>query len=57
MNIELIQDDEPNAYIYNEADLIDSASIFQRWFNCVYYLKKKYPKKKCKDETCKMCFK
>jgi hypothetical protein len=44
MDIELIQDDEPNAYIYNEADLIDSPSIFQRWFNCVYYLKKKYPK-------------
>jgi hypothetical protein len=44
IDIELIQDDEPNAYIYNEADLIDSVSIFQRWFNCVYYLKKKYPK-------------
>ncbi len=44
IDIELIQDDEPNAYIYDEADLIDSPSIFQRWFNCVYYLKKKYPK-------------
>jgi hypothetical protein len=44
VNIELIQDDAPNAYIYNDDDLIKASSIFSRWFFKMKELKKAFPK-------------
>lgn len=44
VKIELIQDDGPNAYIYNDDDLIKSSSIFSRWFYKMKALKKAFPK-------------
>jgi hypothetical protein len=44
IDIELIQDGEPNAYLYEDEDLISSNSLFNDWFGCILNLKKKYPK-------------
>jgi hypothetical protein len=44
IDIELIQDGEPNAYLYQETSLITSNSLFNNWFACILNIKKKYPK-------------
>jgi hypothetical protein len=44
IDIDLIQDGEPNAYLYRDEDLTCCIALCKRWFKCVYYLKKKYPK-------------
>ena len=44
IDIQLIQDGEANAYIYNDIDLIPSYDLFKNWFSCLLSLKKKYPK-------------
>lgn len=44
INIQLVQDGQPNAYLYNQDDIIDSKDIFNGWFGCILNLKKKYPK-------------
>ena len=44
IDIELIQDGEPNAYLYKDEDLISSNLLFNDWFGCILNLKKKYPK-------------
>lgn len=44
IDIELIQDGEPNAYLYKDEDLITSNLLFNDWFGCILNLKKKYPK-------------
>jgi hypothetical protein len=43
INIHLIQDGEPNAYLYDDSDIVPSYNIFHYWFSCMYNLKKKYP--------------
>lgn len=44
ITLELVQDGTPNAYVYNDEDMIKSSSIFNEWFNTVVTLKRKYPK-------------
>jgi len=44
IEIQLIQDGEPNAYLYDDADIVPSYNIFHYWFSCMYNLKKKYRK-------------
>ena len=44
IDIEPIQDGEPNAYLYKDEDLITSNLLFNDWFGCILNLKKKYPK-------------
>ena len=44
IDFQLIQDGEPNAYLYDDTDLLPSFNIFQHWFSCMLNLKKKYPK-------------
>ena len=44
IDIQLIQDGEPNAYLYKDEDLITSNLLFNDWFGCILNLKKKYPK-------------
>ena len=44
VSIELIQDDKPNAYIYDHVTTGDK--IFKKWFNVLFSIKKKYPKNK-----------
>lgn len=44
ITLELAQDGNPNAYIYNDEDMIKTSSIFGEWFDTVLTLKKKYPK-------------
>ena len=44
IDIELMQDGEPNAYLYKDEDLITSNLLFNDWFACILNLKKKYPK-------------
>jgi hypothetical protein len=39
--IELIQDGEPNAYLYD--DYFETSELFQSWFNKLSYLKRNYP--------------
>lgn len=44
IQINLIHDDKPNAYIYNSEDLLEGRAIFGHWYNKLMKLKKKYPK-------------
>ena len=46
VKIELIQDDKPNAYIYDESSVVNTKPIFENWFNKLNELKKLYPKNK-----------
>jgi len=44
IDINLIDDGEPNAYIYDEEDLIEGRAMFGNWYDKLIKLKKKYPK-------------
>jgi len=44
INIELIQDGKPNAYVYNKADLVHGNKIFGKWFYTLRDLKTQLPK-------------
>ena len=46
INIELIQDKEPNAYLYNKNDLVSLKSITTAWYNNLTKLRKQLPKNK-----------
>jgi hypothetical protein len=43
IKIELIHDDKPNAYIYNDNDLVSGHYIFSNWFNIISRLRSKFP--------------
>ena len=43
-NIELIQDNKPNAYLYDS--LVKSSDIFSKWNNIINELKKEFPNNK-----------
>lgn len=44
LTIELIQDGEPNAYLYKEDDMIPICTMTSKWLKTVKELKAKYPK-------------
>ena len=44
INIELIQDNEPNAYIYNLDTLENGFKVFNNWYDVILKLKKEMPK-------------
>ena len=44
INIELIQDNEPNAYIYNLDTLENGFKVFNNWYDAILKLKKEMPK-------------
>ena len=44
VEIELVQDKYPNAYLYEDEDLVTLKSITDKWFNDLVGLKKRYPK-------------
>lgn len=46
IQIELIQDDKPNCYKYDQEDLIQTRDIFINWFAKLSELKKKHPSNK-----------
>ena len=46
VKIELIIDDEPNAYLYDVDSIINTRPIFDNWFNKLNELKSKFPKNK-----------
>jgi hypothetical protein len=46
IKIELIQDGKPNAYVYDQEDLIQTREIFLKWFIKLSDLKKKHPTNK-----------
>jgi hypothetical protein len=41
---ELIKDDKPNAYIYDEKDYVKGSYIFSKWFTTLSKLRANYPK-------------
>ncbi len=43
VKIKLIQDDEPNAYIYDSEFVDSGADIFSEWFEKLYAIKKLFP--------------
>ena len=46
MTIDLIIDDEPNAYLYDGDCMVKCSSIFQKWFDKLYDIKTEYPDNK-----------
>jgi len=46
VNIELIQDDKPNAYLYETCDMVEMRSICENWFNKLDKIKNMFPKNK-----------
>jgi hypothetical protein len=46
VQLELIQNGKPNAYVYEENDLITSGTIFKEWYNKLNAIKDIYPKNK-----------
>jgi len=44
ITIELIQDDQPNAYLYNDDDLVTLSDMNSEWLTKIKKLKKTYPK-------------
>jgi hypothetical protein len=44
VKIELIQDDEPNAYLYKTEDLVSGKYLFGDWYKFLMKLKKDFPK-------------
>ena len=43
VKINLIIDDEPNAYLYEDSDMVEMNTICKSWYNKLAYLKRKYP--------------
>jgi hypothetical protein len=46
IDIELIQNGEPNAYVYKDTDMVYCRDIFRRWFLILIKTKRLYPKNK-----------
>lgn len=46
IKIKMVQDDNPNAYVYENDDLVDGNDIFGKWYKIMTSLKKRYPKNK-----------
>jgi len=46
VSIDLIIDEKPNAYLYEESDMVTLNSIFGNWYNTLIKLKTKFPKNK-----------
>ena len=46
IKIKLIVNNEPNAYLYEEKDLIAGDKVFGKWFKIMSELKQKFPKNK-----------
>ena len=46
VTIELMVDDKPNAYLYDESSIENTKPIFYNWFNKLNELKRLYPKNK-----------
>lgn len=46
VKIELICDDKPNTYLYNDEDLVDSSYIFKTWYDTLNSIKELYPNNK-----------
>jgi hypothetical protein len=44
VEINLIQDGEPNAYLYEDSDMVELKPICEKWYNKLAYLKRKFPK-------------
>ena len=56
ITIELIKDEEFNALIYQKKNLINSKSIFNRWFERLDYLKTKFPDNKLVKHIFSSCW-
>jgi hypothetical protein len=46
VNIDLIIDNKPNAYLYKSKDLVPCSDIFKTWYDTVINIKKECPKNK-----------
>ena len=46
MTIELIQDNKPNAYLYQSDDMVRCKDVFGNWYSALKKIKTKYPKNK-----------
>jgi hypothetical protein len=44
IDIELIQDEKPNAYLYEMKDMITGDKVFGKWYETILKLKKEFPK-------------
>ena len=44
LSIKLIQDEEDNAYIYDQGDLVSGRKLFFKWYKTLLQLKAKFPK-------------
>ena len=44
INIDIVLDDKPNAYIYTASSLVSGDIFFKKWFDNILILKKRYPK-------------
>jgi hypothetical protein len=44
VNIALFDNDEPNAYLYDKADLVSGSEPFGKWYEIIVKLKKAFPK-------------
>jgi hypothetical protein len=45
-NIELVDNGQPNAYVYDECDLISGKEYFGNWFDNILKMRRKFPKNK-----------
>ena len=43
INIELVQDGKPNAYLYEMKDMITGDKVFGKWYEMILKLKKEFP--------------
>jgi hypothetical protein len=46
ITFELISDNKPNAYLYEDKDLIYTSAIFEKWYDTLYSFKNQFPKNK-----------
>jgi len=56
INIELVQDGKPNAYLYDINDMVTLKSICGEWFNKLTELRKLYPKNRLLKHLISSCW-
>lgn len=54
IEIELIQDGKPNAYLYDENNVVNTKEIFSQWLSIILMLRKQHPQNKLVKSLSKM---
>jgi hypothetical protein len=56
VEIELVQDDKPNAYLYDEDDMVTLKTICGEWYRFMVSVKKKFPKNRLVKHLFSSCW-